>query len=264
MRRMIFILIFCFSLFDCKGNKLSQTPSDAFEDFTPALAYVQITKELVLYLDGIAVPFAWWSAGGVCVESDENGCFILTADHFCQSNPEDLFGPESEYEDNGVEVEYKFSFSGINLVGETGNGWVVSQDPNVDLCLIWLEGNFDQEVYAIANEEKINLFAELFNWGAPRGFFRTFPSFGLLLFEGYWGGWCDDFCQLPNNLNGNNFFMHSIPTSPGQSGSAIYLNEKLFGLQVASNSSVNSFGISVRPSIINNFLLANNIVKPYL
>jgi len=262
MRRMIFIAIFCFSLFDCKGNNLSQTSSAASEVFVPALAYVQLSKALTMRFEGNKIPYGWWSAGGVCIKSNEDGCFILTVDHFCHSDPEDLFGPEPEHID--YNVNFKYSFSGENLAGETGDGWVVAQNPDVDLCLIWLQGNFDHEIYAIADEENIKFFAELHNWGAPRGFFRTFPSFGLLLFEGYWGGWCDDFCQLPNNLNGNNFFMHSIPTSSGQSGSAIYLGEKLFGLQVASNSSVDSFGISARPSIINNFLRANNIVKPYL
>jgi hypothetical protein len=262
MLHVILITIFSFFFANCQVQEDLQTPPVVLDAFFPPLAYVQLSKALVMHIGDTETPLGSWSAGGVCVELDDGGCFVLTANHFCHSDLEELFGPEPKNFD--YNSNFKIYFAGETISGSTGTGWVVAQEPATDLCLIWVEGDFEHAVNAIANEENVENFAALSNWGAPRGFFRPYPSFGLLLFEGYWGGWCEGFCRLPGIVEDENVFMHSIPTSSGQSGSAIFLGEKLFGMQIASNSSIDSFGISTRPSAIHNFLLANNINKPYL
>lgn len=234
-------------------------PSNAPAATPPYLAYVQLHKRLVMDVGDNELTFGTWSAGGVCVESEKNGCFVLTANHFCDSSLEDVFGEVPAGYD--FSPAFNFSFQGETILNEGGDAWVVSQDPTSDLCLIWVEGAFFDEVTYIVDENSISEFAFLQNWGAPYGYFNSYPDWGLLLFEGYWGGWCQEFCQLPGVENINNFFMHSIPTSRGQSGSAIFLDGALFGIQVASNLNIESFGIATRPSIINEFLLENNIQK---
>ena len=261
MPHVILIAIFSFFFVNCQREESPQASSEASEAFSPPLAYVQLSKALVMHVGDTEIPYGSWSAGGVCVDLDAGGCFVLTVNHFCHSDVQELFGPEPKNFD--YDSGFSFYFAGETISGSTGTGWVVAQDPAADLCLLWIEGTFDQAVETIASEENIENFAELLNWGAPRGIFRPYPSFGLLLFEGRWGGWCEGFCQLPGLVEDQNVFMHSIPTSGGQSGSAIFLGERLFGLQIASNPSIDSFGISARPSAINSFLLTNKIIKPY-
>lgn len=259
MRHFTFLFVISFFLGSCCFQCRPEMPSNAPTEVELHLTYVQLYKRLTMDVGDTELTFGTWSAGGVCVENAPGGCFVLTADHFCESSLEDVLG-EAPVGYN-FSPAFDFSFEGRTILGEGGDAWVVSQDPTSDLCLIWVEGEFFDEVPAIANENLIEDFAFLQNWGSPYGYFNSYPDWSLLLFEGYWGGWCQDFCRLPGIENVNNFFMHSIPTSRGQSGSAIFLDGALFGIQVASNLNIESFGIAARPSIINEFLLENNIQK---
>lgn len=254
-------LLVAFAFVSCIGGHAPQAPSEASIPAPPHHTYVQLEKRLMLTLGESEVALASWGAGGVCVQEADGGCFVLSADHFCNPDMEEALGPVPE--GYSLSSDLRFAFHGTNVFGKGGDAYVVAQMPEADLCLLWVEGEMFSEIEGIQSEETIPEFAVLQNWGAPNGFFRPYPQLGLLFGEGRWSGYCGEFCRLSSETNYESFIMHSIPTSKGQSGSAVFYGVHLFAIQVASDLSVQSFGIATRSSIIREFLLENNIDRPY-
>ena len=80
------------------------------------------------------------------------------------------------------------------------------------------------------------------------------------MYEGRWGGYCSSLCSLPDDRIRLQFFiLHTIPTTSGQSGSPIFVGERLFALQVASNRSIDDFGIGVHAIAMYQILKRNDI-----
>ena len=118
MRHFTFLFVISFFLgsccFQCRPEMLSNAPTEVELHLT----YVQLYKRLTMDVGDTELTFGTWSAGGVCVENAPGGCFVLTADHFCESSLEDVLGQTPP--GYNFSPAFDFSFEGRTILGEGG------------------------------------------------------------------------------------------------------------------------------------------------
>lgn len=223
-------------------------------------AYVQLRRTLYLAGNGFALPLGEYSAGGVCVELTDDGCYVLTVNHFC--------APPSEMTDEALaSLPGKTHFMDVATTFEGASGFVdiIDTHPPADLCLMHVTGDMSASVQSIQDLDAASLFDPLVNYGAPRGMFNPRPRPMLFAYTGRWAGFCTERCAIPAmDIDYDNFIVYSIPTTRGQSGSPIFMSRNLFSIQVASNLSVDDYGIGASPEAIRDFLGNNGIILPVL
>jgi hypothetical protein len=203
-------------------------------------------------MGGERLLFASQSAGAVCVSADDEGCYVLTVNHFCEVETGDTAGLSS--------LETELNATNI-FAAKSESVEVIDVMPEADLCLLRVEGDFPYEVKRFQNPLETERFVELDNYGAPAGYFNSEDFRWIMsMYEGRWGGFCSSICSLPDDRIRLRFFiLHTIPTTSGQSGSPIFVGERLFALQVASNRSIDDFGIGVHAIAMYQILKRNDI-----
>lgn len=191
------------------------------------------------------------TAGGVCVYSEVGGCYVVTVNHFCAERL------------NGIPNMSHFSFreTATNINGGSSSGVIIVDTmPEADLCLLYIRGDFTQ-ARGIQLDANTQRFEHLQNYGAPAGFFMSNERWNLAMYEGRWSGYCNSRCAVPDDrVNMHNLINHTIPTTRGQSGSPIFIGDYLFGVQVASNPSIEDFGIAASSYSIYLLLERNGIL----
>ena len=236
---------------DTQPHRLLQSQEDT---------YVQLRRTLYLAGDGFVFPLGEYSAGGVCVELTGDGCYVLTVNHFCV--------PPSEVADEPLaSLSGKTHFTDVatTLEGVSGFVEIIDTHPAADLCLLHVTGDMSASVQSIQDLDGASLFDPLTNYGAPRGMFNPHPRPMLFAYTGRWAGFCTERCAIPaTDIDYDNFIVYNIPTSRGQSGSPIFMSQNLFSIQVASNLSVDDYGIGASPEAIRDFLGNNGITLPVL
>lgn len=265
MKRLSSFFIICFLIFIGPPSCISTTPIQELnlnsmivvEEGRPEQAYVHLSRGL--FIDVITGPQRIGSinAGGVCVASDDAGCFVLTVNHFCERRKSDepnvpgLYAVMSAENTNGgasVEVE------------------IVDTMPEADLCLLRVDGTSFLAARGITLPEMAPRFSELQNYGAPAGHFNGSVDFwNLSMYEGRWSGHCTERCNIPDaRVQNRNLILHTLPTTRGQSGSGIFIGDSLFGIQVATNSAIEDFGIAANSRSIYLLLQRNGIHLEFL
>lgn len=191
------------------------------------------------------------TAGGVCVHSDATGCYVVTVNHFCTSSLDSV--PNTSH--------FSMRQTATDIVGNLSTSVeIVDLMPEADLCLLYVRGNFNQ-IRGIQLDTNTARFEHLQNYGAPAGFFMSNDRWNLAMYEGRWSGYCDIRCAVPDpRVNMTYLVNHTIPTTRGQSGSPVFIGNYLFGIQIASNSSIEDFGIATSSSAIYLLLERNGIL----
>lgn len=260
MKYFLSFIISCF-LLTCSWQS-SYTVENISDDFRPEDYFVQLEVLFFIKADlNGSEPNNTYiyesKASGTCVERTENGCYILTVNHFCDLEPIyqtfESFGIPSSLIGN----EYKIT---LGNGSESRSAEIIDTDPSSDLCLLYIEGSFPGQLSEIYLTEDVDRFIRLQNYSAPIGLFDPdINNWTLFLYEGNWSGFCSEGCETFSTFNKDNFILHSIPTTQGQSGSAILYNNAIFGIQSATRTDVDNFGLAVSPEAILNFLRRNQI-----
>ena len=215
-------------------------------------SYIHLERQYYVPMGGERLLFASQSAGAVCVSADDEGCYVLTVNHFCEVETGDTAGLSS--------LETELNATNI-FAAKSESVEVIDVMPEADLCLLRVEGDFPYEVKRFQNPLETERFVELDNYGAPAGYFNSEDFRWIMsMYEGRWGGFCSSICSLPDDRIRLRFFiLHTIPTTSGQSGSPIFVGDRLFALQVASNRAIDDFGIGVHAIAMYQILKRNDI-----
>ncbi len=260
MKKFLIWFAVCFIVVLTPPSCVSNAPASYVNDGIPAAnlidldspedSYVHIRR--IYSVDMATGPRGYMStsAGGVCVHADDTGCFVLTVNHFCEEN-EVLKLPNMRVE---ITAQNMFSDVAIDTVE------IIDVMPEADLCLMRVEGEGFRSVQKLTLPAEIERFESLQNYGAPAGFFNGSERWNLSMYEGRWSGYCSDRCALPDErVLAQHLTLHTIPTTRGQSGSPIFVGAGLFGLQVATNGSIEDFGIAASSNAIYLLLDRNGI-----
>lgn len=255
MRRLKLSIVLCLLFFANlypSTEAFNPSSGQAAELGHPDQAYVHLSMTFFVDLVSGAQRVAAVSAGGVCVESDESGCFVLTVNHFCQRSSSDEPSIPGFYAVISAE-----NMNG----GASSSVEVLDTMPEADLCLLRVEGSEFASVRGVILPEVAPRFAEIKNYGAPAGHFNASNySWNLSMYEGRWAGYCTERCRIPDERVDNvNLIAHTLPTTRGQSGSGLFVGDGLFGVQVATNASIEDFGIAASSRSIYLFLQRNEI-----
>ena len=219
-------------------------------------SYIHLEREYYVRMGEERILFASQSAGAVCVSADDEGCYVLTVNHFC----------EVEAGDTAPFSSLEMELNATNIVAAKSESVeVIDVMPEADLCLLRVEGDFPYQVKTFQNPLELHRFEELTNYGAPAGYFNSDDFRWIMsMYEGRWSGFCSSLCTLPDDRIRLQFFiLHTIPTTSGQSGSPIFIGDRLFALQVASNRSIDDFGIGVHTIAMYQILKRNDIEVPF-
>lgn len=217
---------------------------------SPEESYIHL--EINYYINLVTGPSIISSsfAGGVCVSSDSEGCFVVTVNHFCEIRHA---GPRLP----GLIKNFQAQDIYGNL---TENIQIIDTMPEADLCLLRIQGRGFRQVAGLTFPSLNDRFSELQNYGAPAGHFSGSDLWNIFMYEGRWSGHCTERCAIPDDrVNYNNLIVHTIPTTRGQSGSPIFINNLLFGVQMATSDYIEDFGIATSSRSIYLLLERNNI-----
>ena len=199
------------------------------------------------------------AATGVGIAYLDNGAstVILTADHFCRVPP---FMP-SGY----TAADRSVIFTVTDNNGVVHSAYVLAEDPDVDLCLIAMDGMLDRINSRVADQDIIPPYDPLDNWGHPLGIHRGQNMEGtdddtisdndiyfVLRKRGYYGGIYNDW-----------LFIHTIPTIAGQSGSAIIWDGNIVGIVSMAYGGDPQISLAVRGDVIHDFLDQHGIFHVY-
>lgn len=259
MKKFLIWLVVCFLVIltppSCVSNApaidLEAGPSANLIDLgSPEDSYVHIRRVYSVDMATGRRGYASTSAGGVCVSADDEGCFVLTVNHFCEPT-EVLRLPNMSVE---ITVENMFSNFPETEVE------IIDVMPEADLCLLRVNGEGFRSVQRLILPSEMERFESLQNYGAPAGYFNGSERWNLSMYEGRWSGYCSNRCNVPDDrVLVQHLTLHTIPTTRGQSGSPIFVGNGLFGLQVATNGSIEDFGIAASSSAIYLLLDRNGI-----
>lgn len=167
------------------------------------------------------------TASGMIISSTKSHVFILTADHFCNSEEEDttqLFKTEI------------IAYNGDNpRVGQ-----IILSDKENDICLISGIKYRDEKFKNIDFAKKMPPLGEfIFNIAAPNS--MGSPN-TRLLFDGHFGG-CEDIC------------VYTIPATFGSSGSAVFNSKgEIISILVMATPDFENVGIGPDIYTIRNFI----------
>ena len=215
-------------------------------------SYIHLERKYYVPMGDERILFASQSAGAVCVSADNEGCYVLTVNHFCEVETGGTASLSS--------LETELNATNI-FAAKSDSVEIIDVMPEADLCLLRVEGDFPYQVKAFQNPLETERFVELDNYGAPAGYFNSEDFRWIMsMYEGRWGGFCSSICSLPDDRIRLRFFiLHTIPTTSGQSGSPIFVGDRLFALQVASNRAIDDFGIGVHAIAMYEILKRNDI-----
>ncbi len=192
---------------------------DQLENFVFLIKYVTLPDESAIHS----------TASGIIISSTKSHVFILTANHFCQSEDVVLFPT-----DIGV-------YSGENL----RLGQIIHVDEVNDLCLISGVKYKDEKFKNLKLAKKMPPIGEfVFNVAAPNS--MGSPN-TRLLFDGHFGG-CEEMC------------VYTVPATFGSSGSAVF-NKKGELISILVMATVDFENVGVGPDIYNIRKFINEIEK---
>ena len=238
----------------CFNSDLIYEAVSNYSDFgSPEQAYIQLTRRFFINSSHGQIEIASESAGGVCVFNENSGCFVITVNHFCNTN---------NRSQNIQFPEISENISAENITGEISYEiQIIDTISDADLCLLMVENLSVPSVRGIVLTENVPRFSPLQNFGAPAGHFSSLiDAWNLSMYEGRWSGYCTDRCIIPeSSVKYENLITHTIPTTRGQSGSPIFIGDFLFAIQVASNNYIEDFGLATNSKVIYLFLIKNGI-----
>ena len=182
---------------------------DQLENFVFLIKYITMPEESAIHS----------TASGIIISSTKSHIFILTANHFCQSEDNIIFQTEI-----GV-------YSGDKL----RLGQIIHIDEKNDLCLMSGRKYKDEKFKNLKIAKKMPPIGEfVFNVAAPIG--MGSPN-TRLVFDGHFGG-CEDVC------------VYTIPATFGSSGSAVF-NEKGELISVLVMATPDFENVGIGPDIYN-------------
>jgi len=172
----------------------------------------------------------WGStASGAIIKNQFDGSYALTAAHVCDDNKVKKF-INSFFDKNhpDLKVQYNLDFKAITIDGKEYVAKVVAQDIENDICVLWLEGCYNEAIPLAPSGPSPG--DRVYNTAAPLGIFAV----GMApLQEGIFNG------------EAKNKAFYSVPAIGGSSGSPI-MNHKgeLIGMIHSTYRSFNHLSLS--------------------
>lgn len=182
-------------LFSCTGyQKKFEFPRESFVHLKQFVTIKKCAKdnpfECKDFTSGI-------TGSGSIVKRIENGSYILTAAHVCESERLAKIAKTGKL--------LGTSFRAVDIDGKAYPLFVLSANTSADLCLLFAEGLLDHPALKLASRSP-RAGERIYNMAAPQGIFtiNMFP-----LFSGYYAG------------HDRSYDLYTIPATQGSSGSPI-------------------------------------------
>ena len=224
-----FLAIVLSMLFSCTGyQKKFDFPRESFVYLKQFVTIKKCAKENPFecrdFTSGI-------TGSGSIVKRIENGSYILTAAHVCES--ERL----AKIIKTGKLLETRFQ--AVDIYGKAYPLFVLSANASADLCLLYAEGMLDHSALKFASSPPRHG-EKVYNMAAPQGIFtiNMFP-----LFSGYYAG------------HDRSFDLYTIPATQGSSGSPILNSDgHLIGVVTMSFTGFKAMSLSPHYNSLKAFL----------
>jgi len=172
------------------------------------------TTQIMLLVEGVPIT----SGTGVSIAQEEEHSYILTVDHICEYQKEQI--------DIGMQV---ISFDGIRYHAD-----IVSRSPKDDLCLLKIDASIPKvKVY----QKNLQFADPVIGIGAPLGMFPM-PSHGNFSYY---------------DTYDNRYFL-SFPIAPGFSGGPILFKNRLVGIVSQTVDRYESFCLAIPAPTVQEFL----------
>lgn len=245
---LLFILILTTLIYGCFAKVESAVDSNFYyENASDYYVYLVKVEYLEIMKTEIANRFS--TAGGVIVQSNQQGTYVLTANHFCH---------------NVSGFAFQLRIKGVfDHGGPTAQFEVYNQQIESDLCLLRTDEYIvGFEPPSIIFADDVDRFQEVIGVGSPCSLYDRGDNWNLAAYSGRWSGYATNRLNLMvgnQRINPDHLLFTTMPATTGQSGSGVWIEDKLFGIVVATNSNIDDNSYMVDPEVVYLFLQDNNI-----